>query len=86
MAKQLIAQALSNVFGAATVHVASESNLIDVISQEDPWSDDQVAATKQIAAEYGWKVTVARRGRWVSVEGPIVRKVLTQDAIDAMSR
>ena len=87
MAKQIIAQALVNIFGAA-VSPASESeiNEIAVISQEDPWNADQIAAAQAIAAEYGWKVTVARRGRWISIEGPIVRRPMTQEARDAMSR
>jgi hypothetical protein len=89
MAKQIIAQALTNIFGAAAVR-GGDSNLFDVASQGDPWSDEQIAAAQAIAAEYGWKVTVARRGRWISIEGPVTSRTFTQAEInaarDAMSR
>ena len=90
-----IAQELINVFGAADIKDSTPDgiNLIDIVrhcDEEDGYDAAIIAAAQQIAAEYGWKMTVTRRGRWISIEGPRSQRVFTQDEInaarDAMSR
>ena len=88
MAKATITQALTEIFGS-DVRTSGELNLIDVVrhySKDDGYGAEQIAAAQAIADEYGWALTVTRRERWLSLEGEIIRRPLTQDAIDAMGR
>lgn len=88
MAKATIAQALTEIFGSDVRSGSDDINLIDVVCQEDNYSAEQIEAARQIAATHDWKFTVARRGRWLSLEGPTVKpaKKFDGDIYDLMSR
>ena len=84
-----IAQELGRHFDATDIKDCTPGgiNMVEVVSQEDAYSAEKIDSARAIATAHGWKLTVARRGRWLSLEGPITKPVKYDgDMNELMSR